>query len=247
MVSMDAFRWVLLLLGAGVVGLVFAFGRGWLPLRIDFSRFRKRKPERAEPTLRDIVIIDTSKPEFDQPAPAPGVSKSPHKSKVLPLEKDTKIVTVRILPQEGRKSFPGELLVLTLRGAGLKHGRFGIFHSIAGDDDERIRFSVASLIEPGSFDLSNLKDSEYPGISMFMVLPARENGVELFDHMMETARQITRVTGGRLLDEQGGALSLQRERYMREEIIEYLHQHGQIARDLYEEITDDNKDASAVG
>ena len=40
--------------------------------------------------------------------------------------------------------------------------------------------------------------------------------------MLLTARAIARELDGRLVDEQGGALSVQRERYMREEVIEFL-------------------------
>ena len=104
------------------------------------------------------------------------------------------------------------------------------FHRIAesagssGEEDERIRYSVASLVEPGSFDLSNLKDSEYPGISIFMLLPAPEDGAKMFDEMLGTAREIAKQIDGRLVDEQGGAMSVQRERYMREEVIEFLRQ-----------------------
>ena len=104
----------------------------------------------------------------------------------------------------------------------IQHGQYGIFHRLDEEDGTRIRYSVASLIEPGSFDLSKLKESSYKGVSIFMVLPAPEDGLELFDDMLQTARDLAKETGGHLLDEQGGALSVQRERYMREEVIEFL-------------------------
>jgi FtsZ-interacting cell division protein ZipA len=42
--------------------------------------------------------------------------------------------------------------------------------------------------------------------------------------MMDFARELARRLDGYLLDEQGGTLSIQRERYMREEIIQFEHQ-----------------------
>jgi FtsZ-interacting cell division protein ZipA len=76
-----------------------------------------------------------------------------------------------------------------------------------------------------------------------MVLPSFESGVELFDQMVETARAIARDMDGRLVDEQGGTLSLQRERYMREEVIQFLlqHNHGR------EYSHDNHRDLSAAG
>ena len=82
---------------------------------------------------------------------------------------------------------------------------------------------AASLVEPGSFDLTNIKDQEIPGISLFMVLPGPLDGAEAFDMMMEAARALAQTINAELLDESGSTLSIQRERYMREEIIQFQH------------------------
>ena len=66
-----------------------------------------------------------------------------------------KIVTVRIVARE-KKSFPGDELILCMRGIGLRHGKFGIFHRYDGSDESKSIFSAASLVEPGSFDLQNI-------------------------------------------------------------------------------------------
>ena len=56
-----------------------------------------------------------------------------------------------------------------------------------------------------------------------MVLPGPVDGVEAFDMMMEAARALAQSLDAELLDESGSNLSIQRERYMREEIIQYQH------------------------
>ena len=43
--------------------------------------------------------------------------------------------------------------------------------------------------------------------------------------MVGTARELARELEAELRDENGSSWSIQRERYVREEIIEYLHQH----------------------
>ena len=137
-----------------------------------------------------------------------------------PANVPQKIVTVRIVGN-GDDTFPGDKLVLSLRGIGMRHGRFGIFHRYDGNDEQRVVFSAASLVEPGSFDLENLKDQTFPGISLFMVLPGPIDGAEAFDSMMAASRTLTQSLSAELLDETGSTLSIQRERYLREEIIQY--------------------------
>ena len=133
-----------------------------------------------------------------------------------------KIVTLRLIGHE-KNPFKGDELVLSMRGIGLRHGKFGIFHRYDGNDESRTIFSAASLVEPGSFDLANIKDQRIPGISLFLVLPGPVDSVEAFDLMMAAARALTQTLDGELLDESGSSLSIQRERYMREEIIQFQH------------------------
>jgi len=85
-------------------------------------------------------------------------------------------------------------------------------------------FSVARLTEPGTFDLTKLAETEVPGLSIFLTLPGSGDPVERFDQMMETARALARELESEILDEKGSSWSVQRERYLREEIIEYRHQ-----------------------
>ena len=125
----------------------------------------------------------------------------------------------------GGGAFQGDDLILNLRGIGMRHGKFGIFHRYDGEDESVAIFSAASLIEPGSFDLAHIKEQEIPGISLFAVLPGPIDGVEAFDMLMEASRTLAQSLDGELLDESGSTLSIQRERDMREEIVQYQHRN----------------------
>jgi len=133
-----------------------------------------------------------------------------------------KIVTLRLVPKDGAE-FSAEQAVLALKAGGLKHGEYGIFHFFSPEDSTEAEFSVASLIEPGSFDLTKIKDAMLPGMSFFMLMPGLEDPVVRFDHMVQLARNLTQHLNGELFDEGGSSWSIQRERYVREEIIEYRH------------------------
>ena len=89
--------------------------------------------------------------------------------------------------------------------------------------ETRELFSVASLVEPGSFDLTRVKTERYPGISLFLSLPVEGDALAAFDEMLSTAHSLASKLGGELLDEHGSRLSVQRERYLREEVIRFQH------------------------
>ncbi len=164
-----------------------------------------------------------------------GSSPSPNIRQELALTSSTgaselpaKIVTIRILSR-GVAPFPGEQLVLALREAGLRHGRYGIFHYFSADGDDAPIFSAASLTEPGSFDLTRLRTDVYQGVSLFLGLPGPVDGVAAFDAMVAAARAVAKSLDGNLVDELGSTFSIQRERYLREEIIQFQHRQGRPA------------------
>ncbi len=218
---MDGLRWLLLILGVLVVVGVYVYSRREGTKRDEDEIYERREPtldggdgfeEPPEPALEaDQEPIEAA---FEEPSdPAPETSETPQK-----------IVTLRLVARE-KSAFPGDELILSLRGIGMRHGKFGIFHRIDGEDDDRTIFSAASLVEPGSFDLANIKEQEIPGISLFLVLPGPIDGVEAFDMMMEASRTLAHSLDADLLDETGSTLSIQRERYMREEIVQFEHSH----------------------
>ncbi len=210
---MGELRWILLLAGLSVLAGVYIYTR--------YARSRAAAPApRREPVLGDPPT------EPDQPSsPAPTAATDEPSLSAPPADR---VVALRLIARE-REGFPGEELVLALREAGLRHGEFGIFHAHAGDETAPVQFSVASLVEPGSFELSGLKETRYPGVSIFMGLPSAGEAVEDFDRMMLTSRELVRKLDGDLLDEQGSSLSIQRERYLREEVLQYMHRVAELA------------------
>jgi len=208
---MAELRWVLLLAALLVLAAVFVW-----------TRYHARLTGRLKLPFR---------------SPSPRANPSPaHNSRQEPAlaasdgtpTLPAKIVTIRIL-SKGAIPFPGEQLVLALREAGLRHGRYGIFHYFPAEVDDAPVFSAASLTEPGSFDLTRLRTDAYQGISLFLGLPGPVDGVTAFDAMVTAARAISKGLDGNLVDELGSTFSIQRERYLREEIIQFQHRQGRPA------------------
>jgi cell division protein ZipA len=211
---MDGLRWLLLLFGVLLIAGVYLYSRR------ERDRPAKKIPssdQRIPPTLdedSDEPYIEDGDAEYgEDESTSDDAGRNP-----LPQ----KIVTLRLVAHN-RDTFRGDELILALRGIGMRHGKFGIFHRFVGNDETKIVFSAASLVEPGSFDLINIQEQQIPGISLFLIMPGPLDGAEAFDIMMVAARSLAQTMDAELLDESGSNMSIQRERYMREEIIQYQH------------------------
>ncbi len=130
------------------------------------------------------------------------------------------VVSLRLVAKEDGR-LDAERTVQALREAGLRHGPYGIFHYCGDGNTPESGFSVANLVEPGSFDLSSLTGSTLPGMTFFLVLPGPRDPVERFDRMIGIARELCNELDAELLDESGNSWTIQSERYVREELIEY--------------------------
>lgn len=205
---MPDLRWVLLGLGAFVVVGVYLWSRGVLARMLPKLPRREVRTEPslggpAAPTPQESASLVTTVSAAERARPGPD-----------------RIVTLRLIPRGAELT--AERAVIALRNAGLEHGRYAIFHHPLGANREG--FSVASLTEPGSFDLDHLDDSTIAGLTFFVVLPGAGDPVARFDAMVETARAMSVELAADLFDERGSSWSSQRERYLREELIEYRHQ-----------------------
>jgi cell division protein ZipA len=204
---MAELRWLLLAAGILVLAVIFWVGRrdaaGKSPLSITAL---KRLPSLG----RDR---SSANGDFIDGQALPGQSSTGAVRRIM---------TVR-LTARGNGTFGGEALLLRLREAGLRHGRFGIFHKHDPKNEDVVLFSVASLVEPGSFDLARMTGERFPGISIFLSVTDTGDGIAAFDAMLSTSRTLASALDGELLDENGSRLSVQRERYLREEVIQLQH------------------------
>ena len=115
--------------------------------------------------------------------------------------------------------FDGAQLLAALRAEGLGFGRYEIFHCL--HDDGRPIYSVASLREPGTFDIEAMPTTYYPGVAMFAVLPGPVPAAEAFDEMIFSARALATHLSGSLTDERGTPLTTLRVGKLREEALEF--------------------------
>src|SRR5262245_7267716 len=187
-------RWVLLGLGALVLIAVYLWSRG-IVSRNMLPTLPRRK-ERTEPSIGG----ESPPPPVESPPQPPSLVETVSEEEKARPGPD-RGAAPRLVPVGAE--LPHERAVSALRGAGLEHGRYAIFHRQLGTNREG--FSVASLTEPGTFDLDHLGDATIAGLSFFLVLPGQGDPVARFDAMVETARRLSVELAADLFDERGSS------------------------------------------
>jgi cell division protein ZipA len=165
---------------------------------------------RTEPTISSVP--ETEGPAASEPAAAPdgAADRQPRKAQ--------KIVAVRVAAPMPKR-FEGQRLKEALDRNGLRHGRFDIFHRLAPDG--RPIISLASVLEPGTFDPAAMDKAAYPGVALFTVLPGPVSALDALEDLLVTSRALASQLGGTVLDEKGAPLSLQRIAHMRDDVVAF--------------------------
>ncbi|MEM7282342.1 MAG: cell division protein ZipA [Pseudomonadota bacterium] len=221
---MTELRWILLAVGVVLLaGIYFFWNRKLSVKKPDFLKKSDQSSNRTEPSLggeADFVdYLEGSEPKLQatqSQEETPAQAETPAK----PQDDNTRIVSLHVAAG-GAARFPGSQVVQVLHDNGLMHGKFGIFHRNVEGRSDQVAFSVANMLEPGTFDLGNIDNLSTPGVTFFMVLPSPVDGVRVFTDMLEVARSIALELGGDVLDQQGSSMSNQAAGHIREEIIAF--------------------------
>jgi len=134
-----------------------------------------------------------------------------------PIE-PAEVLVVNVMSQEG-ELFHGRELLQVLITTGLNHGDMDIFHKHVGHSSEDpVVFSVASILNPGTFDLDDMDSFSTRGVSLFLSLPAAIGNLEAFEQMLKTAQQIRSALKGELKDDHRNVMTSQTIEYYRQRI-----------------------------
>jgi cell division protein ZipA len=186
---------------------------------------------RPEPGLRAEAIVRPSAGARDMGTPRDREERrdqAPARAEPRPAtaaRSPQKIVAIRVTAAHPSR-FDGALLREVVTAARFTHGRYEIFHRL--DSDGRPIMSLASLLEPGTFDPAKMDTAAYPGIAIFTVMPGPLPAARAFDELLDTARAMAHRLGGQLQDERGAPLSVQRVFKLREEVVAFERTLGSV-------------------
>ncbi len=149
------------------------------------------KPPSKEPTSRLEPTLTQSDPE-----------ETPnHGHSATQYDIDNYIILQLMAPLQ--RPFQGYELIQTLTSVGFHYGKMNIFHFYADPLNKKdLLFSLASAIEPGTFDLDNIGEIVCPGLCLFMSIHQVKSVTTAFDLMWDTIQTVAQDLGGVLCDKQ---------------------------------------------
>ncbi len=134
----------------------------------------------------------------------------------VPVEE---LIVMNVLADPDRP-FTGDELFATLRTCGLKFGDMNIFHRVE-PLTKSVQYSVASAVEPGTFDMAEMEAIRCPGLCLFMQLPGPEEPTAAFEDMLSVAKSVVKSLGGEVRDEHRNIMTPQTVEHYRQRIVDF--------------------------
>jgi len=139
---------------------------------------------------------------------------------------DVEQVISILVTANDRQGFYGPQLLQLVKACGMVFGEMEIFHRF--EDGLRLgktQFSMANMMEPGTFDLGDINHLHTPGVVFFLGLPMAQDSMQAFDYMLETAQCLASNLGGGVLDEQRSVMRPQTIAHCRQQIRDFERRH----------------------
>lgn len=152
-------------------------------------------PEIVDPGLQSTKG-DAESP--DKPSDIVAESTPQSGTKVSDKEAIPAVIALHIVAKDGE--FHGSDLVKAANLAGMRYGEMGIFH-FQGVTKGNVTFSMANMLEPGTFDMDNLDGFSSPGVLLFMESEFQKELEKSLGNMARVAERLCNVLDGQLCDE----------------------------------------------
>ncbi|HVL01799.1 MAG TPA: cell division protein ZipA [Dongiaceae bacterium] len=168
------------------------------------------------------------RPLAPETAPAPREHEREHEREQAVSEKPAgvtaadlqEVLVMNVMARQGE--LPGGDLLRVLLSCGFRFGEMNIFHRYEQHSGKgAMLFSVANVVEPGTFDLDNMDNFSTPGICMFMQLPGPKRPMHAFEIMMDSARKIANLLEADIRDEQHNILRQQTAEHYRQRVLDF--------------------------
>jgi cell division protein ZipA len=170
------------------------FAEGWNGASIQAERDSGAADDRLDGLKGIVANSGDADDEFDGPTP-PHDEDDPAEDGLGP---DQEVIILSLMAVEGN-TFNGMQLLDAMELCGLSHGEMGIFHYQDLDSGKPL-FSIANVLEPGSFDRDHMGELETPGLALFMRLPAPIDGEKALLTFVQQARRLKEQLSGVLTD-----------------------------------------------
>lgn len=142
----------------------------------------------------------------------------------MPLPQGMSDMIIAMSIQRNNHLFSGEEIVTACKENQLQYGYMNIFHYPGDKKPETFAlFSVANMVEPGTFTLDEMDSFTTPGLSLFMQLPLPINAREAYQVFVKKAQALAKSLHADLYDDQFNLISQQIINHNLEKISAYQH------------------------
>ncbi|PCJ28462.1 MAG: cell division protein ZipA [SAR86 cluster bacterium] len=168
----------------------------------------------TEQEVVEASMSDVQEDVIAQASPIPEETEVEH-------SEPSEVIVINVMAKQGRV-FAGNDLLHCLITAGLRFGDMNIFHKrLSNDSQGPILFSVANMLNPGTFDLNNMENFTTLGVSFFLALPTPINNMDAFEQLLEVAQQIRDTLDGELKDDHRNGMTVQTTEHYRQRIRDF--------------------------
>ena len=127
------------------------------------------------------------------------------------------LIILYIMSPQGHV-FTGEGIHAVMTSAGLTHGEHKIYHYL---ENNIAVFSIANAIEPGFFEVSQLKSVSTPGLAVFLQLPGPVECRKALNKLLEISKRLADALSGELCDENRSVLTQQTISHLKDKVEAY--------------------------
>lgn len=243
---MEYLRWILLAAGIFFILFIYLFGRkrrqqnnieefdsqedvpefsaqNWDDLDEGVGEVRivarENSAEYVDEPAYDLDSDDSAATVIEDDIEAPELETSneddaaPQQSQKKDRDANTDIIVLHIIGRSEQK-FAGDKINSVTKSNRLVFGNMNIFHRV--DDNGQSIYSLANMVEPGSFDPENMHDLRTPGLIMFMQISEVSDPEAAFDDMLRCAYNMAEMLDGQLCNRQRQALTQSDAEHYRE-------------------------------
>lgn len=162
--------------------------------------------EKAEVHIPETIIVSEEVPE---------------QAAILPPGVEPLVLSVSILSEE--EDFSGPAIKEALEAEGLRYGALHIFHFYDPDkkdvfESDDAVFSVASVLEPGTFTPEEPDKMQAPGLMLFCQLPGPVSGDVALELMLEKGRGLAARLHGHMCDDKRSRFTAQARNHYQDRI-----------------------------
>ena len=151
---------------------------------------------------------------------APG-SRPSEVQQQAPVAQPAEVLVCNVMAREGSELHGDDLLEALITN-GLKFGEMNIFHKrFRGTSNGPVIFSVANILNPGTFDLNAMAEFRTIGVSLFLALPSPINNLEAFEQMLNVAIHLKESLDGELKDDHRNVMTAQTIEHYRQRIRDF--------------------------